>query len=209
ISGWAGSCAGSVSHLRRWLPISAGSTSRSSIAPWSAPTSSNSGKPWLPEFIKDHRAVREQWVGSDQQRVDPFSHGGVESWPEIAMGCGGQNFKRLSHARSRRLDVGDHGLTLRIVRIHQDRKPPISMQELMQKPELLCHKPHVQGGGPSDVTAGPVEANDEASLDRIDSDHEHKRSGRARSLGSEGGGYAARRRDDGHRPPYEISSQLR
>src|SRR5262245_18195466 len=79
----------------------------------------------------------------------------------------------------------------------------------MQKPELLCHKPRIQGGNSGHVTAGSVEADDEASLDRIDSDHEHNRNCRGRSFGSESRGYAARSRDEAHRPAYEISRQLR
>jgi hypothetical protein len=156
-----------------------------------------------------HRTVREQRVGLDQQRVGSFSHRDVERWPDIATGCGGQNFELLSHSRSRRLHVRDRGPTLRIVRIDQDRKPRVSMQELMQKPELLCHKPRIQGGDPGDVTARSVEADDEASLDWIDSDHEHNRNCRGRCFCSESGGYAARCRDDAHRPAYEISRQLR
>src|SRR5262249_33009449 len=129
--------------------------------------------------------------------------------PDIAIGCSAQNFELLSHGQSRRLHVRDRGPTLRIIRIYQDRKPRVSMQELMQKPELLCHKPHIQGGGSGGVAARSVEADDEASLYRIDSDLEHKRNCRGRSFGSESRGYAARCRDDAHRPAYEISRQLR
>src|SRR5262249_39960656 len=129
--------------------------------------------------------------------------------PDIAIGCSAQNFELLSHGRGRRVPVRDRGLTLRIARIYQDRKPRVSMQELMQKPELLCQKPCIQGGGSGDVTARSVEADDEASLYRIDSDLEHNRNCRGRSFGSESRGYAARCRDDVHRPAYEISRQLR
>ena len=79
----------------------------------------------------------------------------------------------------------------------------------MQKPELFCQKAHIQGADSSDVTARLIEADDQASLDRIDSDHEHYRNARGRSFGSESRGYAARCRDDAHRPLYEISRQLR
>ena len=72
----------------------------------------------------------------------------------------------------------------------------------MQKPELLCPKPHIHGGDTGDVTARSIETDDEASLDRIDANRVHNRNGRSRGFGRESRGYAARCRDDGHRPAY-------
>jgi DNA phosphorothioation-associated putative methyltransferase len=101
-----------------------------------------------------------------------------------------------------RLHVRDHGLTLRIARIDQDRKARVSVQELMQKPELLCPKPHIHGGDTGDVTARSIEADDEAGLDRIGANRVYNRNGRGRGFGRESRSYAARCRDDGHLPAY-------
>jgi hypothetical protein len=38
----------------------------------------------------------------------------------------------------------------------------------MQKPKLLGRKARIQGGDSGDIAAGPIEARDEAGLDRVD-----------------------------------------
>jgi hypothetical protein len=78
-----------------------------------------------------HRTVSEQRVGTDQQCVGSVLHGVAECRADIAIGCGGEDFELLSHGRSSRLHVGDHGLNLRIAGIDRERKARISVQELM------------------------------------------------------------------------------
>src|SRR5262249_43749996 len=86
---------------------------------------------------------------------------------------------------------------------------PSRCKSSCKSPSCFATSPTLREVVPVTLPPGRLRLTTRPAWDRIDSDHEHKRSGRARSLGSEGGGYAARRRDDGHRPPYEISSQLR
>ena len=65
------------------------------------------------------------------QVVGSVLHGVAECRADIAIGCGGEDFELLSHGRSSRLHVGDHGLNLRIAGIDRERKARISVQELM------------------------------------------------------------------------------
>jgi hypothetical protein len=46
------------------------------------------------------------------------------------------------------------------------------MQQFMQQPELLCRKPIIHRADACNVAAGPVEAGDDASLDRVGAGHE-------------------------------------
>jgi len=79
----------------------------------------------------------------------------------------------------------------------------------MQKPELLRAKPRIYRAGTGDVAARSIEAVNEADFDRIGAARVHDRDRRGRGFGGESRGYAARRRDDGHRPVYEIGRQFR
>src|SRR5262249_25423402 len=146
--------------------------------------------------------VSEQWVWTDQHCVGSPSHGVVERWAEIAIGFGREDFDLLSYGRSRRLHVRDHGLTLGIARIDQDRDARVSMQELMQKLEPLCLKPKIHGADTGDVTAGSIETDDQASLNRIVTSREHNRNGRGRGFRRKSRSSAARCHDDSHRPAY-------
>src|SRR5262245_31683491 len=82
------------------------------------------------------------------------------------------------------------------------------MQELMQKLEPLCLKPKIHGADTGDVTAGSVETDDQASLNRISASREHNRNDRGRGFRRKSRGCAARCHDDSHRPAYKISRQF-
>ena len=111
-------------------------------------------------------------------------------------------FRPAAPLPKRRLHIRDHGLSLGIFRIDQDRKARVSVQELLQKPELLYRKPRIHGGDAGDVAARSVEADDKAIRNWVTPSHEHDRHRRGRGFGSEGRGYAAGCRDDGHLPAY-------
>src|SRR5262245_32837396 len=79
----------------------------------------------------------------------------------------------------------------------------------MQKPKLLRAKPRIYRAGTRDVAARSIEAVNEADFDRIGTARVHYRDRRGRGFGGKSRGYAAWRRDDGHRPVYEIGCQFR
>jgi hypothetical protein len=114
------------------------------------------------------------------------------------------NVERLPHGRSRRLHVRERQSTLRVAGIDQHRKARVPLQQLMQEFKLLGRKAHIQGGDSGDIAAGPIEANDEAGLDRVDTDHENDRNRCGRGLGRDRRRHAARRHDDAHRPPDQV-----
>jgi hypothetical protein len=60
------------------------------------------------------------------------------------------------------------------------------MQQFMQQPELLCCKPIIHGADAGDVAAGPIEAGDDAGLDRVGAGHEHDWNSRRRRFGRKG-----------------------
>src|SRR5262249_47147550 len=111
--------------------------------------------------------VSEQWVWTDQHCAGSPSQGVAERWADIAIGCGREDFELPPHRRSRRLQVRNHGLSLRTARIDQDRNARVPIQELMQKLEPLCLKPKIHGVDAGDVTAGSIETDDQASSNRI------------------------------------------
>jgi hypothetical protein len=65
------------------------------------------------------------------------------------------------------------------------------MQQFMQEPELLCRKPVIHGADADDVAAGPIEAGDDASLDRVGAGHEHDWNCRRRRFGRKSRCYIA------------------
>jgi hypothetical protein len=116
------------------------------------------------------------------------SGGLAERRADIVCGCGGDDFELLSRGRSRRLHVREQGPNLRIAGIDQDRKAYVSVQQLMQKAELLCRQLHIHRG---------------------DANRLHDRNGRGRDCGRASRRDAAPGHDDGHRTADQISHQFR
>ena len=75
------------------------------------------------------------------------------------------------------------GLSGGIVGIDQDGNAHGSRPQLMQQPKLLCPKLCRHKADTGDVAARPVEAVDEAELNRIASAYEDDRDRRSRRLG--------------------------
>ena len=148
-------------------------------------------------------------VGADQYCVRSLLHRLFERRGDLAVGLGGDDVERLPHCRSSRLNVRDRQSNLRVAGIDQHHKARVPLQQLMQKPKLLGCKARIHGGDASDIAAGPIEANDEAGLDRVNSDHENDRNRCGRGLGRECRRHAARRHNDVRRPPDQVGRQLR
>jgi hypothetical protein len=80
------------------------------------------------------------------------------------------------------LNVRDKGLSEGIVGTDQHGNAHGFRLQLMQQPKLLCPKRRVNEGDTGDVAARPVEAGDEAELDRIAGGYEDDRDRRSRRL---------------------------
>ena len=134
-----------------------------------------------------HGTISEQRVGNDQQCVGSLSHRVAKAGLDRAgSGMRSTSCCPMAEATDCTSVIADG--VLRIIGVDQNRKAGVAVQELVQKPELLCRKPHESGTDTGNVAAWSIEADDETSLDRVDADHEHDRNDGGRGLGSESRG---------------------
>ena len=108
-----------------------------------------------------------QRARADQEPINWFSRKGRKSRIDVAASAGEEDFDLLINGRSRSSDFRNEGLSEGPVRIDDHGKAVGSRLQIVQEPKLLCPKFIRQKADAGDVAARPVEAGDEAALDRV------------------------------------------
>ena len=116
----------------------------------------------------------EEWVGADDQRaglkLDERGEGGVD----LALGAGLQD-RELHPLRARRfLHVSDHGLGIRIVRVHEESDHLGLGDQLGQQLEPLGHQLRGQNADAREVAARPGKAGDQTLSDRVGAEEDNR-----------------------------------
>jgi hypothetical protein len=110
---------------------------------------------------------------------------GSESRIDFARGAGLCDDQFSSERSGCRLRVFRVGLGIGIVRVDQHAEGSAPGRPLAQQLQPLRHQLVDQEAHAGEVAAGPVEAGDEAQLDRVAAGHEDNRKRRRRRLGGE------------------------
>jgi hypothetical protein len=116
------------------------------------------------------RQVLTAYTGTYQQRINRLLGKPRKGRINVAAGGGLEDFDLLPDGQGRSLNVRDKGLCGGKVGIDQHANAHGSRLQLMQQPEVLCPKRRVNKGDTGDVAARPVEAGNEAEVDRIGAD---------------------------------------
>src|SRR5262249_3954844 len=127
--------------------------------------------------------VVEQRRGSYHERINRLLRKARKGRINVTAGGGFDDFDLLPNGRGCCPNVRGKGLSGGIVGIDQDANAPGSRLQLMQQPKLFCPKRRGNEEDTGDVAARPVEAVDEAELNRIASAYEDDRDRRSRRLG--------------------------
>src|SRR5262249_36772548 len=99
--------------------------------------------------------------------VDPLLHQARESHIYFTTGAGREDVDFPPDGRTRLLRLCDLGFGILTVRIDEYRKARRLWQQFAQDSKPLCCNLHVHVGDAGDVAARPIEAGDEAHLDRV------------------------------------------
>jgi hypothetical protein len=106
-------------------------------------------------------------LGPTKSPIYRFSRKACKSRIDVAASAREEDFDRLIDGRSRSSDVRNEGLGEGPVRIDDHGKAVGSRLQIVQEAKLLCPKLIRQKADAGDVAARPIEAGDEALLDRI------------------------------------------
>ena len=139
----------------------------------------------------------------------PVARNGREGGVDLAFGAGVRDMKLQPERARRLLHLLDFGRRSGIVRVDQTGDRGRLRHQLAQQSQPLRDQLRGQSGDAGDVAARPVEAGDEAELDRIAAGLEHDRNRRGRRLGREAGSGAAGGGDHGNRPADQFGGQRR
>src|SRR5262249_53453683 len=113
--------------------------------------------------------------------LDKGFEGGVNVWFAACM----QNMNLLPDRVGCLLNISRLRLKIRIVRVEEHADQSCCWNEIVQEPDPLCLNSRQQKIYPCRVAAWPVEAGDEAELDRVVAGTEDDRNGRGCCFGSE------------------------
>ena len=127
--------------------------------------------------------VVEQRAGTYQERINRLLRKARKDRIDVTAGGGLEDFDLLPNGQGRSLNVRDKGLSEGIVGIDQHANAHGSRLQLMQQPKLLCPKLSNDKRDTGDIAARPVEAGDEAELNRVAAACEDDRDRRSRRLG--------------------------
>src|SRR5215475_14201693 len=120
-----------------------------------------------------------------------------------------QNMNLLPDRVGCLLNISRLRLKIRIVRVEEHADQSCCWNEIVQEPDPLCLNSRQQKIYPCRVAAWPVEAGDEAELDRVVAGTEDDRNGRGCCFGSERRLRAPCRGDDGDVTVNQIGRERR
>ena len=127
----------------------------------------------------------EERIGADDERVGPALHQGREGWLDVALAASFQDMSCTPERPRRSLRSLVCGLEPSGLVDRRDRRSWSLGDQLAQELEPLGRKLRGDEGDTRDVAARPVEAGDEAELDRIGAEREDDGYRRGRRLGRE------------------------
>src|SRR5262249_29996066 len=156
----------------------------------------------------DTPAIKE-WVGGDQEGVDPLAREGCEDCIYLPGGAGIKDSNLQSESASSRFDILGNGLGSRSVgRIDEYDNANCSGQQFTQQSQLFFYQFGIEKTDACDVAARPGEAGNQVPLDRVLGDAKQDWNCRGRSFGRECREGTARCRDHAHSAAHQISRQL-
>ena len=136
---------------------------------------------------------KEKRVGGNQQR-SPRLQCGVGCL-DLVIAAGFQDIELHSQCAGRCLQALGHRLRTGMARLDQRRHAGGLRHQLVQEAQPLCGQLRSQGGDSGGVAARPIEAGDEAQLNRWVRDQKVDGNGRGRSFGCHRCRGAGQRRD--------------
>src|SRR5262249_12965991 len=131
-----------------------------------------------------YATVVKQALAIDQESLWSLLREAGKCKVDLVIAAGADNFDLLSEAGSRRLQLFDRALGIRIIGIGEHGKALGPGVRFREGPEPLASRFLAHGVDTGNVAAGPVEAGQKAKRDRVAATAENDRNCRSRGFGS-------------------------